>query len=81
MTDQNEDVVNPADETGEAFPSFKIVSCRFGSYIIKIRLTPTNEFVDIVEVSFDSDFRSIRQRNQIGGFHNVSDLYEEREEK
>jgi len=81
MTDQQENVTNPSDETGTAFPPFKIATRRFGSYIIKVRLTPTNEFVDIVEVSFDKDFRSIGQRNQNAGFHDVSDLYEERERK
>jgi len=81
MTDQNDNLINPSDATGAACPPFKIVSKRFGPYIIKVRLTQTDEFIDIEEVGLNKDFRSIRQRNQNGGFHDVSDLYEERERK
>mgnify|MGYP006270578365 CR=1 FL=1 len=41
---------------------YKIVVYPFDKYHIKIKLTPTNEFVEIMEVKINKDFLSHRQR-------------------
>jgi hypothetical protein len=63
------------DETGSAVPPSKVVTVDFGPYAVTIRLTPTDEFVEVVAVRIAKDFRSIRERNKGVGFHDVSDLY------
>jgi len=51
-------------ETGSHGESteYKIVVYPFDKYRIKIKLTPTNEFVEIMEVGINKDFLSHKQK-------------------
>ena len=65
------------------FEEFKIVTYPFDRYLIKVKLTPTNEFIGIVEVSVNKDFLSHQQRLVFLtslGLHDVEEFYEEKEE-
>lgn len=67
-----------SDITGEmAEQNFKVISVPFGNYVVKIRVTPRNEFIDIVEIGVSKSFLSLRKKLATRGTHNVSDLYEE----
>lgn len=56
---------------------FKIISYPFDKYQIKIKLTPTNEFIGIVEVKINKDFLSHKQKTTLRGFHDVDEFYRE----
>ena len=60
----------------------KIISYPFDRYEIKIELTPTNEFIGVVEVSVNRDFLSHKQKLTSWGslgFHDVEEFYREPE--
>ena len=40
----------------------KIIVFPFGKYQIKIKLTPTNEFIEVVEVKINKEFLSHKQK-------------------
>ena len=54
---------------------YKIISCSFDKYEIKIKLTLNNEFVEIVEVGINKDFLTQKQKISIQGFHDVEKFY------
>ena len=54
--------------------SFKIISYPFGKYEIKIKLTTDNEFVEIVEIKINKDFR---KKVMPKGYHDVDEFYRE----
>lgn len=56
---------------------FKILLYPFDKYQIKVKLTPTNEFIGIVEVKFNKDFLSYKQKTTLRGFHDVDEFYRE----
>jgi len=56
---------------------FKIIPYLFGKYQIKIKLTPTNKFIGIVEVKINKDFLSYKQKTTLRGFHDVDEFYRE----
>lgn len=56
---------------------FKIIHYPFDKYQIKVKLTPTNEFIGIVEVGINKDFLSYKQKTTLRGFHDVDELYRE----
>ena len=80
MTDSHEQPPSSSDETGSVTAGLKLVSTQFGPYTVTVRLKATDEFVDVVAVRITTDFRSTMQRIQSGGFHDVSDLYADKEE-
>lgn len=49
----------------------------FDKYEIKVRLSPTNEFIGIVEVKVNKDFLSYKQKSTSKGFHDVEEYYRE----
>lgn len=62
----------------------KIVEVPFDKYIIKIRLSPKNEFLGIEEVIVNKDFLSFSQKYSVlsaSGYHDVDDYYQEEEEE
>lgn len=62
----------------QEFPSsYKDIIYPFDKYEIKVRLTPNNEFIGIVEVKINKDFLSYKQRVTSKGFHDVEEFYKE----
>jgi len=56
---------------------YRIISCLFGRYEIKIKVTPNNEFIEIVEVGINKDFLTQKQKISLQGFHDVDKFYVE----
>jgi len=63
-------------DTTRPTPSSRIVSVQFERYTIKVKLGGANEFLGIVEVGVKKDFRSLRERIDSQGGHDVSDFYD-----
>jgi len=63
-------------DTTSPTPSSRIVSVQFERYRIKVKLGGSNEFLGIVEVGVNKDFRSLRERIESQGGHDVSDFYD-----
>ena len=57
---------------------YKIISCPFDRYEIKIKVTLNNEFVEIVEVGINKDFLTQKQKISLHGFHDVEKFYVEK---
>ncbi len=64
------------DITGSREHNRKKIKVSFGKYEILVLLNSKNEFVRILEISVDKDFRSIEQKLDSVGYHDVADLYE-----
>lgn len=54
---------------------FKIISYPLGRYEIKIKLSLTNEFIEIMEVGINKDFMNQKQKTSIKGYHDVDKFY------
>ena len=68
--------------TGSHHLETRIVTYPFERYEIKVELTPSNEFIGIVEVSVNKRFLSYRQKLTSWGsqgFHDTEDFYREPE--
>ena len=67
----------PEEQTGHTsiLDTAREIEYRLEPYIIKVRLTPSNEFLGIVEISTAKDFRAHSQRFRSAG-HDLADLYE-----
>ena len=63
--------------TGDNGLSTTTVTVPFDRYEIVLELGPHGEFLRIVEVRVSKDFRSVQQKVESGGYHDVSDLYGE----
>ena len=57
-------------------PSSKIVRVQFDRYTITVKLGEANEFLGITEVAVSQDFRSLQQKLESTGSHDVSDYYD-----
>ena len=73
MTQPPEDTVR---DTTSPTPSDRIVSVQFDRYTIKVKLGDSNEFLGIVEIGMNQDFRSLRERIESQRGHDVSDFYD-----
>ena len=73
MTQPQKDEIS---ETTSHTPNRRIVSVQFDRYTIKVELSDANEFLGVVEVGVNKDFRSIRERIESQGGHDVSDFYD-----
>ncbi|MGV8123500.1 MAG: hypothetical protein AB2L14_27420 [Candidatus Xenobiia bacterium LiM19] len=49
----------------------------FGQYEIMVELSLKNEFIGIVGIKINKDFRSYKQRTLSQEFHDVSEYYQE----
>jgi hypothetical protein len=56
---------------------YKIISFPFDRYEIKIKLTPNNEFIEIVEVGINKDFMTQKQRLGVQSYLDANDYYRE----
>ncbi|MGC1119621.1 MAG: hypothetical protein WBA22_00885 [Candidatus Methanofastidiosia archaeon] len=59
------------------FDDYRIIVYPFGRYQIKVKVTPANEFIGIVEVGANRDFLSYKQRIASSGGHDVDEFYSE----
>ena len=57
--------------------AFKTIIYPFDKYLIKIKVTPNNEFIGITEVKINKDFLSYKQKTSIKGYHDVDKFYPE----
>jgi hypothetical protein len=64
------------DETGGSPEHSRLVKTRFDRYVVTIKLGPSDEFLEIVEIELDKTFLSQQQKRQAFGSHDVSDLYD-----
>jgi len=65
-----------ASPTGTTFSPPEVLTRVFDKYRIKILVTASGQFLDVIEVQVDKDFRTQKQRRSAHGSHDVSDLYE-----
>lgn len=56
---------------------YKIITYPFGRYEIKVKLSPKNEFIEIIEVKFNKDFLSYKQKLLRKKIHDVDEFYPE----
>jgi hypothetical protein len=55
----------------------RIIEYPFGKYLVKVLVTSSNEFIGIVELQINKDFRSYKQKISNVGFHDVDEFYQE----
>ena len=72
MSKENENI---RENTEVSRDMSRIITVIFDRYSIKVRLGGANEFLGIVEVGVSSDFRSVSQKIQSEGSHDVSSFY------
>jgi hypothetical protein len=61
----------------EVTEDYKIIEYPFDKYVIKIKLSPNNEFIEIVEIRINKEFLSYKQKVTSKGFHDVDEFYRE----
>jgi hypothetical protein len=67
----------PGLNTGDIDVPSTTVMVPFDRYEIVLELGPHREFLKIIEVRISKDFRSVQQKVESTGYHDVSELYEE----
>ncbi len=71
----------PSTGTGEVIGRGSVgqtILYPFGPYEVLIRISNSGEFVEIVEIRLNKDFRDFKQKAESRGYHDVSDIYEEK---
>ena len=64
------------DNTGSILnENFKIIDYPFNEYLIKIKLSDDNEFIEILEIKINKEFMSYKQKIESFGDHNVEKYY------
>lgn len=76
-TDDRDIFKNQGTGSHENLEEYKIITYPFDKYQIKIKLTPSNEFIEVIEVKINKDFLSYKQRITPLGFHDVGEFYRE----
>jgi len=61
----------------EELDDYKTILYPFDKYQIKIKLSPSNEFIGIVEVKINKEFLSHKQKITSQGFLDVEEYYQE----
>lgn len=64
-----------SQETGSHDLEYKTILYNFDKYQIKIKLSLTNKFMEIVEVKINKDFLSHKQKILSKGYIDVSKFY------
>lgn len=59
----------------ENFEKYKIIVYPFGKYEIAIRLSLSNEFIDILEVKVNKDFLDYKQKSSLKKYNDIDDYY------
>jgi len=71
----------PSTSTGEIIGKGSIgqtVLYPFGPYEVLMRLSSSGEFIEIVEIRLNKDFRTFKQKVESRGYHDVNDIYEDK---
>lgn len=68
---------NKGTGSQEDFEDYKIITYPFDKYQIKVKLTPSNEFIDIVEIKINKEFLSNKQKIISKSCIDVSKFYRE----
>lgn len=71
------DLTQSSTGTSTQIPDTRVVECPIGNFIVKVALSPTNEFLGVVEIAARNDFRKQSQRLQAPAFHDVQEFYKE----
>jgi len=68
-----------AQSTGRISESedYKILTTTFDRYDIKIKVSPRNEFIEVLEVKINKDFLSQKQRMGVQSYLDVDKYYRE----
>jgi len=53
---------------------FKVIEYPFDRYLVKVGLSPENEFLGITEININKDFRSYSEKLKAEDYHNLEDL-------
>ena len=61
----------------EDLEDYKIIIYPFDKYQIKIKLTHTNKFIEIMEIKVNKEFLSYKQKLTPFSFHDVEEFYRE----
>ena len=65
-------------ETGTGSKGFikelKIIEYPFDKYLVKVGLSPENEFLGIIEINVNKDFRSYSEKFKAEDYHNLEEL-------
>ena len=61
----------------DEFEDYKIVTRPFGRYLITLKLTPENEFIDVLEIKLNKDFLSSKHKMALQDFHDAEKFYQE----
>ena len=56
---------------------YKTIIYPFDKYQIEVKVTPSNEFIGIIEVKINKDFLSYKQKMALKGYHDVDEFYRE----
>jgi len=70
-------IKNQGTGSHEKLDDYKIILYPFDKYQIKIKLSPSNEFIGIVEVKVNKEFLSHKQKITSQGFLDVEEFYQE----
>jgi len=57
--------------------NYKVIVYPLDKYLIKIKLTPSNEFIEIIEIKVNKSFLSHKQKMTSKGYHDVDEFYRE----
>lgn len=75
--DKYEEFIKEGTGSHSDVETFKIIEYPFNQYKIKIKLTPSDEFIGIIEVEINKEFLSHKQKIAIQDYHDVEDFYKE----
>jgi hypothetical protein len=76
-SDEHEEGAGPSTGSSDELEGYKIVTYSFDKYEIKLKLTLSNEFKEIIEVKINKDFLSYKQKVTPSGYHDVDQFYRE----
>ncbi len=76
-TDDYDKLKNQGTGSQGKTQDYKIIVFPLGKYQIKIILTPTNEFIEVVEVKINKEFLSHKQKIASRGHTDVDEYYPE----
>jgi len=77
MYEKTDSFENHKTGSHDVTEDYKIIVYPFDKYEITIKLSPNNEFIEILEVKVNKDFLSYKQKMISKGFHDVDEFYSE----
>ena len=71
--------INIGEGTGSVWniDEIKIMECQFDRYVVTVGLTPNNEFLGLIEINVNEDFRSLQEKLRSQKYHNLEELTSE----